>query len=602
MVIKELKMKNFGKFTYKDIELRDGMNIIYGNNESGKSTVHAFIRGMLFGLEKKRGRVSKDNLYEKYKPWEGNTLFSGYMKVEDNGEIYDLSRVFTQEEKTIECVKESNGQDCVVDDKPGFLADITENKYRNTISNEQTKVRVDKDLASELKNYIANLSTSKDREVDVSTAMAELSHKKKVVLKKTTAKDIDELSKQVDRDAIEEDKLSKLIKELDRANKELVNETKSKEEESIRIIRQYVEEYDDIKMDYANLKDLEDQKRMLNSIDEKVESSTKGMADRVFSYGIIGVVGITILIILLTFGLNFKSIIAAMVVLGVGLVITYFLNDRVTSMLVKKECQRNMQQEKDAREDKDRINALISEKQNRILEYARRVCPLNNIDDEEMLKLDKEVGILKNQIEGHILQKEKEDDAMKLTIEKLNWQINLIESDSESRDERKQHLEELQDLLVKEKNEVDALNIAIDAIDELSKTIHLSVSGDLNNLISKYCSILTEGKYSKVRVGDQFNISVYGNDKYIDIEKLSVGTVEQIYLAVRLAVSEMFWNDRHLPILLDESFAFYDKDRLRATLRALSNMENRQVIIFTCNTREATILEEEDIEYNYVEL
>ena len=116
MVIKELKMKNFGKFTYKDIELRDGINIVYGNNESGKSTVHSFIRGMLFGLEKKRGRASKDNLYERYKPWEGNTLFSGYMKVEDNGEVYDLSRVFTQEEKKIECVKESNGEDCVIDD------------------------------------------------------------------------------------------------------------------------------------------------------------------------------------------------------------------------------------------------------------------------------------------------------------------------------------------------------------------------------------------------------------------------------------------------------------------------------------------------------
>ena len=133
MVIKELKMKNFGKFTYKDIELRDGINIVYGNNESGKSTVHSFIRGMLFGLEKKRGRASKDNLYERYKPWEGNTLFSGYMKIEDNGEIYDLSRVFTQEEKKIECVKESNGEDCVIDDKPSFLADITENKYSNTI-------------------------------------------------------------------------------------------------------------------------------------------------------------------------------------------------------------------------------------------------------------------------------------------------------------------------------------------------------------------------------------------------------------------------------------------------------------------------------------
>lgn len=602
MVIKELKMKNFGKFTYKDIELRDGINIVYGNNESGKSTVHSFIRGMLFGLEKKRGRASKDNLYERYKPWEGNTLFSGYMKVEDNGEVYDLSRVFTQEEKKIECVKESNGEDCVIDDKPSFLADITENKYRNTISNEQTKVRVDKDLASELKNYIANLSTSKDREVDVSTALTDLNHRKREVLKKTTAKDIEELSKQVERDATEEKKLSQLIKELDKSNKELVNETKTKEEESIRIIRQYVEEYDGIKAEYAALKELEYEKRMLSDIDEKVDSSSKAVADKIFSFGIIGVVSFAILIILITMGINTTSIILSAGVLAIGLFTTYFFNDKVTSMLVKKECERNIQQEKGAREEKDRINNLISEKQNTILEYARRVCPLNNIDDDEMLKLDKEVSILKNQIEGHILQKERQDDEMKLAIEKLNWQINLLESDSESREDRKKNLEELKLLLNKEKNEVDALNIAIDTIDELSKTIHLSVSGDLNNLISKYCEQLTEGKYSKVRVGDQFDISVYGNDRYIDIDRLSVGTVEQVYLAVRLAVSEMFWNDRHLPILLDESFAFYDKDRLRVTLRALSKMDNRQVIIFTCNTREATILEEEDIEYNYVEL
>ena len=325
MVIKELKMKNFGKFTYKDIELRDGINIVYGNNESGKSTVHSFIRGMLFGLEKKRGRASKDNLYERYKPWEGNTLFSGYMKIEDNGEIYDLSRVFTQEEKKIECVKESNGEECVVDDKPGFLADITENKYRNTISNEQTKVRVDKDLASELKNYIANLSTSKDREVDVSTALSDLNHRKREVLKKTTAKEIDELTKQVDRDIAEEKKLSQLIKELDKSNKELVNETKTKEEESIRIIRQYVEEYDSIKAEYGALKDLEYEKRMLSDIDEKVDSSSKAVADKIFSFGIIGVVSFAIMIILITMGLNATSIMISVGVLAAGLFITYFL-------------------------------------------------------------------------------------------------------------------------------------------------------------------------------------------------------------------------------------------------------------------------------------
>ena len=50
------------------------MNIVYGPNEAGKSTVHSFIRGMFFGMDKKRGRASKDNLYEKYKTWEGSTI------------------------------------------------------------------------------------------------------------------------------------------------------------------------------------------------------------------------------------------------------------------------------------------------------------------------------------------------------------------------------------------------------------------------------------------------------------------------------------------------------------------------------------------------
>ena len=52
MKIKELRLKNFGKFTNKEIHFSDGMNVIYGENESGKSTLYTFIRAMLFGLER----------------------------------------------------------------------------------------------------------------------------------------------------------------------------------------------------------------------------------------------------------------------------------------------------------------------------------------------------------------------------------------------------------------------------------------------------------------------------------------------------------------------------------------------------------------------
>lgn len=47
MKITELILKNFGKFTNKQILLTDGINIIYGENESGKTTLHTFLKGML---------------------------------------------------------------------------------------------------------------------------------------------------------------------------------------------------------------------------------------------------------------------------------------------------------------------------------------------------------------------------------------------------------------------------------------------------------------------------------------------------------------------------------------------------------------------------
>ena len=65
----ELHLKGFGKFHDRTISFTDGINVIYGKNEAGKSTMHTFIRGMLFGIQPQRGRASKNDLYSKYEPW-----------------------------------------------------------------------------------------------------------------------------------------------------------------------------------------------------------------------------------------------------------------------------------------------------------------------------------------------------------------------------------------------------------------------------------------------------------------------------------------------------------------------------------------------------
>ena len=69
MVITELYIKNFGKFKEQYIYLKDGIQVISGENEFGKSTIHAFIRAMLFGLERGGARAAPKDVFSRYEPW-----------------------------------------------------------------------------------------------------------------------------------------------------------------------------------------------------------------------------------------------------------------------------------------------------------------------------------------------------------------------------------------------------------------------------------------------------------------------------------------------------------------------------------------------------
>ena len=81
LIIKQLNLDHFGKFHGREIDLNPGVNIIYGANESGKSTVHAFIQSMLFGAERLRGRGAGRDAYSKYQPWEGGASYEGRMRI-----------------------------------------------------------------------------------------------------------------------------------------------------------------------------------------------------------------------------------------------------------------------------------------------------------------------------------------------------------------------------------------------------------------------------------------------------------------------------------------------------------------------------------------
>ncbi len=100
MNILNLKINNFGKLQNKQIEFDEHINLIIGNNESGKTTLLKFILGMFYGLSKnKNGRPITD--YDKYTPWNSED-FSGKIKYQlEDKNTYEVYREFKKKNPQI---------------------------------------------------------------------------------------------------------------------------------------------------------------------------------------------------------------------------------------------------------------------------------------------------------------------------------------------------------------------------------------------------------------------------------------------------------------------------------------------------------------------
>ena len=98
MKIKSLHIAAFGGIKNREINLEDSFNIIYGDNENGKTTVMSFIKMMFYGTERSSAQLSK-NPRKKYSPWD-NSQMAGSIVFENNGRLYRLERIFGSSNST----------------------------------------------------------------------------------------------------------------------------------------------------------------------------------------------------------------------------------------------------------------------------------------------------------------------------------------------------------------------------------------------------------------------------------------------------------------------------------------------------------------------
>ena len=156
MLIKNLKIFSFGKLKDLNIELGDGINIIKGNNEAGKSTIHSFIKSMLFGIDGK-GRSIKTNNRIKYMPW-GENEFGGSLVFENEKTAYNITRVFgkTKSKDKVAVINDVNGEEIVTPGEIGeSLLKLSGDGFSNTlyISQKESSVSEEETLLARLSNF-----------------------------------------------------------------------------------------------------------------------------------------------------------------------------------------------------------------------------------------------------------------------------------------------------------------------------------------------------------------------------------------------------------------------------------------------------------------
>lgn len=493
MKLLETIIKNFGKFSGKSWEFTEGINVIYGENESGKTTLYTFIKSMLFGLERGRGRASLNDEFSQYEPWENPNFYSGILRFSCGNRNFRLERNFDKYSKSVNLICEDDGEELSVEqgDLQVLLDGLTQDAFENTVSIGQLKVKTDQSLANRLQDYATNYYTTGDGEIHLEEALKYLNNKKKEV----------------------EKQFKEELMKTDRKREELALES-SYVWRDIHKIEQKLETLDE----EIKIKELQEKKTL-----EKPKW-------RVYPVEVLGM--LACLVAIFVFVLrpwNYLIVIVGALAEGI-----YIWN-----------------RTKEGRKKEEHIE---NENVIRKLRWER----------------------------NHIFEELKEKQVQ---------HSNLEEQLEELQEENEEHKDW--------KRKKEALDLASSKLIEVSRHMQKSLGQALNEKTSEIMGQITGGKYTRLFVEDNLKISLLTKEKKIPLERVSRGTIEQIYFALRMASVEIM-NEEEFPVILDETFAFYDEKRLQYTLKWL--VENKkQVLLFTCQKREEELLKKMGIPYTYYE-
>ncbi len=239
------------------------------------------------------------------------------------------------------------------------------------------------------------------------------------------------------------------------------------------------------------------------------------------------------------------------------------------------------------------IKKLEEERDNQILEKFS-----NKINNSKIRKL-----LESKNLKEDLVNIEEKINNCKIKIKGLEIEENTILPQLDNLVNLEERLEADKEEYKNLKRKEEVITKAIENLEEAYEEMKTTITPKFTTNLSSSIKTISNNKYNKVTINDENGMVVENSrGEYIEAGKLSTGTIDQLYLSLRLSMIDEV-SKESLPIILDETFAYFDNNRLENVIKYLNDeLNNHQAIIFTCSNREKDILEKLNIKYNLVEL
>ena len=609
--IKEIHIISFGKFEDKKIRFDENFNLIYGKNETGKSTVTNFIEGLLYGFDEGKNKKSFSYKKEAYKPklsykYAGSGIF--------NKDGIDLKVTRNFEDGSYKLINLSSGDEIPSKDSnlgfPGeYILDMTYDIYKNYLTSfqgQRSEQKAKEKLIESLANQDIDYDFSANKAIGIlddklNKLGSDRAYTKPYLKVKTEIKEIEDrlyeiksYKKSYEKDFKRLDynkKRQRSLREKYEKDKEKLDSYKKyRANQNYKDYKKWTDELYKINESIGSYSDVFglDEEYFL-SLEENLGQSKKSHSSNTKYIVFIQV----LLFIFLGFSINKYFYLLA---LSFMLVFIFLVNstkkteDSRNDLSQYNKLRARFLKYKSLKKEKEKIEDVLSILRNQDIKDSESTFDLEDFENYDIEKAELNLDSYLDDLDKINVEISRDEKNLVSIEEKIEDEVDLVD-----------RLHFLENKLVEIENKKRAINLAKSTIKEIIDENRNDFT-NLNKRANQIIREISKNSFDSIIFDEKLNPKIRTKEGYdMMLDQLSKGFMDQLSFALKLSINEEAFSK--IFMVYDDAFINYDLERLRNALFFLLDAASfRQIIYFTCHDREKEVFESEGIEINYIDM